>query len=170
MTKILQRGIFFFLFLVISCTPPIDYYGNSVNLEKEIIYLTKMREDPKIKDRYYLTFKEIYRILKSNGNLIGSTPFIYPVHGAPNDYYRFTKDFFNITLKKNKFKKIKIDPLGFGPFVASYNLIYAYIKFFPLFKELILILSYILDFTIQLFVKTKLKEIYPIGFYFTAKK
>jgi len=119
---------------------------------------------------FSLTFKEINRVLKSNGNIIGSTPFIYPVHGAPNDYYRFTKEFFNMTLKKNKFKKIKINALGFGPFIASYNLIYAYIKFFPLFKELILLLSYALDFTIQLFVKTKLKEIYPIGFYFTAKK
>jgi SAM-dependent methyltransferase len=119
---------------------------------------------------FSLTFKEINRVLKSNGSIIGSTPFIYPVHGAPNDYYRFTKEFFNMTLKKNKFKKIKINALGFGPFIASYNLIYAYIKFFPLFKELILLLSYAFDFTIQLFVKTKLKEIYPIGFYFTAKK
>mgnify|MGYP006084538359 FL=1 len=66
MNKILQRGISLFLFLVISCTPPIDYYGNSVNLEKEIIYLTKMREDPKIKDRYYLTFKEIYGATESD--------------------------------------------------------------------------------------------------------
>jgi len=119
---------------------------------------------------FSLTFKEINRVLKSNGNIIGSTPFIYPVHGAPNDYYRFTKDFFNLTLRKSKFKKIKIEALGFGPFIASYNLIYAYTKFLPILKELILILSYILDFTIQLFVKTKLKEIYPIGFYFTAKK
>ena len=119
---------------------------------------------------FTLTFKEISRVLKSGGKIIGSTPFIYQVHGAPNDYYRFTKDFFYMTLKKNKFKKINIKALGFGPFIASYNLIYAYIKFFPILKEIILILFFMLDSTIQLFVKTQLKEIYPIGFYFTAKK
>ena len=117
-----------------------------------------------------LTFKEIFRVLNPGGNLIGSTPFIYQVHGAPNDYFRFTKDFYKITLKKNKFKKIEIQALGFGPFVASYSLIYSYIKFFPLIKELILILAYFLDYLIQFFVKTDLKEIYPLGFYFTAKK
>ena len=39
---------------------------------------------------FTLTFKEISRVLKSGGNIVGSTPFIYQVHGAPNDYYRFT--------------------------------------------------------------------------------
>ena len=38
-------------------------------------------------------FKEINKILKIRGNLIGS-PFIYQIHGAPFDYQRFTKDFF----------------------------------------------------------------------------
>ena len=70
-------------------------------------------------------FNQIKKILKINGVLVGSTPFIYQVHGAPNDYFRFTKDFFYGDLKK-KFKKI--------------------------------------------FVKTKLNEIYPIGFFFIIKK
>ena len=45
-------------------------------------------------------FHQINNILKKNGILIGSTPFIYQVHGAPNDYFRFTKDFFYENLKK----------------------------------------------------------------------
>jgi len=52
------------LFLFTSCAPLIDYYGNSVNLNKEIIYLTKMREDLEVKDKYYLTFREKYGISK----------------------------------------------------------------------------------------------------------
>ena len=32
------------------------------------------------------SFKELNRILKKNGFLIGSTPFLYQIHGAPNDY------------------------------------------------------------------------------------
>ena len=114
-------------------------------------------------------FSEINNILKKNGFFIGSTPFIYQIHGAPNDYFRFTKDFFNETLKKN-FKKIYIKHLGHGPFVASFSLINAYLKFLPIFRELILIFAYILDSFIQIFVKTRLNEIYPIGFFFIIKK
>ena len=114
-------------------------------------------------------FHQINNILKKNGILVGSTPFIYQVHGAPNDYFRFTKDFFYENLKK-KFVKINVKPLGYGPFIASFSLINSYLKFFPIFKELILVLSFILDSLIQIFVKTKLSEIYPIGFFFIIKK
>ena len=115
-------------------------------------------------------FKEIYKILKINGNLIGSTPFIYQVHGAPFDYQRFTKDFFYKTFSKKKYKSISIKPLGFGPLVASYGLIQTYLRYFPILKELLLILCFFFDFVIQIFVKTKLEEIYPVGYFFIIKK
>jgi len=113
---------------------------------------------------------EINKILNKNGNLIGSTPFIYQVHGAPNDYFRFTKDFFYKNLAKKKFKNIDVKALGYGPFVASYTLIHSYLKFFPIIREILLVSSYLLDTFIQIFVKTKLNEIYPIGFFFKIKK
>jgi len=34
---------------------------------------------------------EMGRVLKSNGKLILSTPFFYPLHEAPYDYYRYTE-------------------------------------------------------------------------------
>ena len=34
---------------------------------------------------------EIYRVLRPNGQLILSTPFILGIHDEPHDYYRFTK-------------------------------------------------------------------------------
>ena len=119
---------------------------------------------------YDLAFSETYRILKKRGYLIGSTPFLYQVHSAPNDYFRYTKDFLKLNLKNNKFKNIKVIPLGYGPFVASYSLIHPYIKFLPLFRQIILLISYLLDSFIQIFVRTKLKEIFPIGYFFIATK
>ncbi len=119
---------------------------------------------------YDNAISEINRILKKGGSIIGSTPFIYQIHGAPKDYYRFSKDFFYYYLKKNKFRKIEIKCLGFGPFLASYSLIHAYLRFLPIISHAILLICYLIDFFIQLFVKTDLAEIFPIGFIFKAKK
>ena len=39
---------------------------------------------------------EIYRVLKKKGVFIGSAPFIFPVHGDPDDYFRFTSSSLKI--------------------------------------------------------------------------
>ena len=98
---------------------------------------------------YKIAFSEIYRILKKKGSFIGSVPFIYQIHAAPNDYFRFSKQFFELNLKKYRFKQI---------------------KYLPFFSQLCLLLAYILDSVIQIFVKTDLKEIFPLGYFFIAKK
>jgi len=38
-----------------------------------------------------IALAEMKRVLKSGGILILTTRFIYPIHDAPNDYWRFTK-------------------------------------------------------------------------------
>jgi len=35
---------------------------------------------------------ETHRILKPNGLVVVYTPFMYPIHGDPHDYYRFTDE------------------------------------------------------------------------------
>ena len=35
-------------FIFISCAVPIDYFGNEVDIQKDRIYLTKIREDNSI--------------------------------------------------------------------------------------------------------------------------
>ena len=92
---------------------------------------------------YKLVFSEIYRIIKKGGNFIGSVPFIYQIHAAPNDYFRFSREFLESNLKKYKFKKVKVKSLGFGPFIASYSLLYSYLKYIPLLSQLCLLLAYI---------------------------
>ena len=39
----------------------------------------------------HLAISEIYRVLKPSGTLIMSTPFLFGIHDAPHDYYRYTK-------------------------------------------------------------------------------
>lgn len=49
---------------------------------------------------------EIYRVLKSNGIVYVTVPFMQPYHSSPTDYWRFTKDGLRELFKD--FKIIKI--------------------------------------------------------------
>ena len=62
---------------------------------------------------YESLLKEINRILKKDGILIISSPFHNKVHGDyEKDYFRFTKSFFKIALKKNNFEIVSIEEMG----------------------------------------------------------
>jgi len=50
---------------------------------------------------------EIHRVLKTNGNLILTTRFIYPLHDRPNDYFRYTK--YGLEKILNRFNKVIIE-------------------------------------------------------------
>ncbi len=49
---------------------------------------------------------EIERLLKPGGRLIASTPFIYPLHARPHDYWRFTR--YGLALLFRRFEGVEI--------------------------------------------------------------
>lgn len=51
---------------------------------------------------------EIYRVLKPGGKVILTTRFIYPIHEAPHDYYRFTH--YGLKLLFKQYKHVNIEP------------------------------------------------------------
>lgn len=55
---------------------------------------------------------EFYRVLSEDGKLIGTVPFIWPLHETPHDYYRFTPFSLSKKLERSGFKNIHITPLG----------------------------------------------------------
>ncbi len=115
-----------------------------------------------------LAMKNLSTICKKNGKIIGSTPFIFRVHEAPKDYSRFTKDHLKELLKSNNFKDVEIIELGTGPFLACISLLRSYLKYLPIFYQLLVLVSLVLDKIIKIFIKTDPKKIYPIGYVFFA--
>jgi SAM-dependent methyltransferase len=113
--------------------------------------------------------KQVHKILKKNGTLIGSTPFLYRFHGAPSDYYRFTKPFFE-NFFKGEFRNVKIYNLGFGPMTSCYSIVSDFSKKIPLLNNFLFIICYLIDFCLSFFVNYKLKDIYPIAIFFVLKK
>ena len=114
---------------------------------------------------------EINRCLKKNsGTIMGSTPFMHRVHGAPEDYSRYTKQYFEKILHKTNFTNITVENLGFGAFTSAYAIIFDYLKLIPFLNNIVLTFCLILDKFISLIVKTKTKNIYPIAVCFTAQK
>lgn len=52
--------------------------------------------------------EEITRVMKRNGNVVLSAPFIWPIHENPYDFHRFTPYAFHELCKKNGLRTVKI--------------------------------------------------------------
>ena len=119
---------------------------------------------------YKKALKNLFLLLKKNGEIIGSTPFLYQIHGAPKDFTRFTKQQLEKILKESNFKNIHVEELGTGPFLACISLLRGFIKYIPIIYQLLIILAVFFDKILSLFMKTNPKVLFPIGYIFFAKK
>ena len=159
------------------------YFSNIDNKNKKFLNINLEKKN-KIKKRFnnilifnvlehlinlQFSILQLKKILKKNGLVVGSTPFLYRVHGAPKDCFRFTSYILKKELSKN-FHNVKVFDLGYGPFTACFSIISDYTKIIPLLNILLIIFSISLDKILNLFIKTDLKTIYPIAIFFIAKK
>ena len=64
-------------------------------------------------------FMEIDRVLRPDGKLIMSMPFIYPLHDSPFDFQRFTHHGLQNIAKEQKFKIVEHLPVGTSLATAS---------------------------------------------------
>lgn len=55
---------------------------------------------------------EAYRLLRSDGLVLITVPFLYPVHADPYDFGRYTDYFWEKTLKEIGFREIGIEKQG----------------------------------------------------------
>lgn len=52
--------------------------------------------------------RESYRLLKSNGTILITAPFMFPIHGHPQDYGRYTGQWYMDTLAEIGFSNIEV--------------------------------------------------------------
>jgi SAM-dependent methyltransferase len=53
---------------------------------------------------------EIHRMLKPGGRLLLTVPAIFPQHGSPGDYWRYTPD--GLTFMLRDFQRVEVQPEG----------------------------------------------------------
>jgi len=62
---------------------------------------------------------EMCRVIKYGGNLYISTPFMYPIHADPGDYFRPTHQWYERALSSRGFEIEEVVPQYYGPFSSA---------------------------------------------------
>ncbi len=116
---------------------------------------------------YEHLIREVARVIKTGGTIIGFTPFLVRFHPDPHDYFRYTDEALVRILSAGGLKEVTVTPVGAGPFLAAVNILVLSIpRPVRIFCTLI---ALPLD---RLFIRLrpKTQSIYPMGYLFVAKK
>ena len=144
----------------------------SVNIDQNILPDVLVKENQKfpLEDNYFdecllfnvlehiydweFIFNEIKRLLVKDGKIYIIIPFLYPIHGAPNDFKRVTGSYLENFLKINKFYDIQVFPIAYGPMTNSNIVGYNHKNIRGLFCSI----SLILDKFFRIIFKKKLLQ------------
>lgn len=67
--------------------------------------------------------RETARVIKQGGKIVLATPFLYKIHGSPDDYLRYTESALRRVAKKCSLEVESIQPLGNGFFSAGMQML-----------------------------------------------
>lgn len=71
---------------------------------------------------------EARRVLRPGGNIVGAVPFLFNVHGSPDDYFRYTKSALTRLLSDAGFVEIEVRELGSGAFAVVYHSLMGFMR------------------------------------------
>jgi len=116
---------------------------------------------------------ESYRILKPGGSYILSVPFLFNIHGSPDDYFRYTKSSLEKMLAERGFGEIKIQEIGLGFFSLVFQVIdgpgfIRVVWLRTLCKRLFVGMDILLSKASRNYARLSLRI--PLGYFVTAKK
>lgn len=119
-------------------------------------------------------WKEMFRILSTDGKLILNVPFYYWIHERPHDYYRYTEFALKRFVDDSGLTLVQLDCIGGSPAVLA-DFLAKHLQFLPVIgTPLAIFIQYITG----IFVKTalgkkisvKTSEVFPLGYFLVAKK
>lgn len=114
---------------------------------------------------YRFLLRQVRRILKADGRLIGFVPFWVGYHPDPHDYFRYTGEALERLFVEEGFGHIEIRPVGGGPLLANFNTL---VLSLPRALRPIAYLGYAAFDALFLALSPKSRERNPLGFFFTA--
>ena len=102
-----------------------DYYCSADNIpvEDESFDIVMLAEVLEHLENPMDVLKECKRVLKKDGKLIITMPFLYPKHADPYDFQRWTDYKLDNELHKIGFSSVDITPMG-SVFAVIYDLLY----------------------------------------------
>ena len=84
--------------------PDITWDGTTIPLANDSVDCILLTEVLEHLQEPIIVLKEVLRVLKHGGKLMGTTPFIWPLHEVPNDHQRLTPYGLNYILIKAGFQ------------------------------------------------------------------
>lgn len=112
--------------------------------------------------------KEIKRVLRDGGEVIGSVPFLVGYHADPHDYWRFTSESLKKIFLQSGFTSIKLKIIGRGPFTAAFSQIEFVLP--RCLKFIFLPSVFLLDNLVLKLGKKLNREKFALGVFFTLNK
>jgi len=113
--------------------------------------------------------KEISRVMRIDGYLIVSVPFMYWLHEEPHDYYRYTKYGLTDILTSNGFEIVELHSCGGGLDVIV-DIFSKLVVRLPVIGNYLAIVMSVLFGKISKIVSTKSDSKFPLFYFVIAKK
>ncbi|HEV7121469.1 MAG TPA: methyltransferase domain-containing protein [Candidatus Paceibacterota bacterium] len=121
--------------------------------------------------RYDKAVSEAYRVLRVGGRVVGVVPFMFNVHGSPNDYFRYTRSMLEQMFAERGFADAHIEELGTGAFSVIYHALIGFVRWNWLADVLIPAASGLDYLVARVKPGNKMSAAHmPLGYYFEATR
>lgn len=117
--------------------------------------------------RYQHLIREVARVLRYDGCVIGFVPFLINYHPDPHDYFRYTHEALRQIFIDAGFASVDIRPIGWGPFSVHFNNVLPIIP--RIVAASLIPWCYIVDRLYRIF-RPHIVDRYPLGYFFVLHK
>lgn len=121
-----------------------------------------------------LLWAEIARILKPGGRILMDTPFYYPLHEIPYDFYRYSSYALRRFAESHGLEVLQLKAIGGSPEILA-DIVAKHLQFVPVVGGS---LARLIQWAVMFFIRTsigsrlsvKTSERFPLGYFMVAEK